>query len=48
MTLIIGVTLFLGALLLAIGLNSPAVGCSRIGSILMAIGFGLALFPGLG
>jgi hypothetical protein len=39
--------LFLGALLMAIGLNTPAVGCTRIGSVLLAVGFALMLFTGL-
>jgi len=39
--------LFLGALLLAIGLNSPAEMCTRVGSILLAIGFALQFFTGL-
>lgn len=47
MPLITAIILFLGALLLAIGMNTPAVGCSRIGSILLAVGFALTLFAGL-
>jgi hypothetical protein len=47
MDLITLILLFVGALLLAIGHNTPAVGCNRIGSILMAVGFGLMLFTGL-
>lgn len=36
--------LFFGALLLAIGLNSPADFCTRAGSILLAIGFAIQFF----
>lgn len=47
MALIVLILLFTGALLLAIGLNTPAAICSRIGSILLAVGFGLQLFAGV-
>jgi hypothetical protein len=48
MTLITAIILFLGALLLAIGHNSPAGICTRVGSILLAVGFGIALFGSVG
>jgi hypothetical protein len=44
MDLITTILLFVGALLLAIGHNSPAAGCLRIGSVLLTVGFGLMLF----
>lgn len=44
MGLIVLVMLFVGALLLAIGMNTPASLCANIGSILLTIGFGLQLF----
>jgi predicted tellurium resistance membrane protein TerC len=44
MDLITAILLFIGALLLAVGHNSPAVGCLRIGSVLLTVGFGLMLF----
>jgi TRAP-type mannitol/chloroaromatic compound transport system permease large subunit len=47
LSLIVLVVLFIGAVLLAIGINTPAAVCSRVGSILLAIGFGLQLFTGM-
>jgi hypothetical protein len=47
MVTIILILLFVGALLLAIGHNTPASVCNRIGSVLLALGFGLQLFGGL-
>jgi hypothetical protein len=47
MTLIVLILLFLAAVLMAIGANTPAAVCSRVGTILLAVGFGLQLFVGL-
>lgn len=47
MVTIILILLFVGALLLAIGHNTPATACVRIGSVLLAVGFGLQLFGGM-
>ncbi len=46
MSLVILILLFLGATLLAVGHNTPAGVCLRVGSILLAVGFGLQLFLG--
>lgn len=46
MPTLVPILLFIGALLLAIGLNTPATVCSRIGSVLLAVGFGIALLGG--
>lgn len=43
MVTIILILLFVGALLLAIGHNTPAVGCLRLGSVFLVLGFGLQL-----
>ncbi len=47
MSLLILILLFMGALLMAIGANTPAAVCTRIGTILLAIGFGIQLFVGM-
>ncbi len=36
--------LFIGAVLMAIGANTGTAPCSRIGTILLAVGFGIQLF----
>jgi len=41
------ILLFIGAVLLAIGICAPSPICSKIGSILLAVGFGLQLFAGV-
>ncbi len=44
MSLIILILLFVGAVLLAVGICAPADICAKIGSILLAVGFGIQLF----
>jgi membrane-bound ClpP family serine protease len=47
MALIVLILLFVGSLLLAIGFNVPNAGvCSRLGAILLTVGFGLQLLTG--
>jgi hypothetical protein len=46
MALLALILLFIGAILMAIGANTPAIGCTRIGTILLAVGFGVQLFAG--
>lgn len=44
MTLIALIILFIGAILIAVGANTGNAACSRIGAVLLAVGFGLQLF----
>lgn len=46
MEIIILILMFIGFVLLAVGHNTPAAVCLRIGSILLAVGAGLQLFVG--
>ena len=44
MVLIALILLFVGAVLMAVGANVPQTAAGRIGTVLLAIGFGIQLF----
>jgi hypothetical protein len=44
MDIIALILLFVGALLIAVGANTGNAACSRVGSTLLAVGFGIQLF----